>query len=83
MRDKENKFRFTMGKQSGCFYEDRIHMELSPYLVETIMLMFQKRAMSQNNYDFQGIERERKDFFQSALDQYKEVREKYMAKEKK
>ena len=58
-------------KQSGCYYKDRINLELSPSDLESLIGLAEKKALEASTYLEQGIWRALKDKLQSRLDEWR------------
>jgi len=72
---KQKQAKFTLGEQPGCYLDDKIHMELSPRLLQKMITILQVRALSAEDYISQGVDRGDKDYLQAVLDEYNEARE--------
>ena len=64
-----------IGKVEGCIFNDRIDLELSPSDLEGIIELCEAEVMSEKNYSFQGLYRERKDYLQSRFDAWEKARD--------
>ena len=50
-----------LGKESGCYFNDRIDLELSPSDLESLIGLAEKKALEASTYLEQGIWRALKD----------------------
>lgn len=66
--------------ECGCIFNDRIDLEVSPSDLEDLISIYKKKSLCADNYSLQGIYREKKDYFQSRYDAWKEARENYHPK---
>lgn len=65
------------GEQQGCEFDDRVSIEFEPAELTDLMLIFKRRAETEDNYNTQGRERKRCELFTTARDIWeKERREK-------
>lgn len=73
-----------LGKESSCYFDDKIDLELSPGDLEKIIRLVKDRSMEEQNWDFQGLWRELKDYLQRRFDAWGKERKKMaIRKEKK
>lgn len=64
-----------LGEKNGCIFKDIVYVPISPSLLELLCQIFEERALKEDVYYKQGLERDCKDFFQNALDGWKKTRE--------
>ena len=62
------------GKQSGCYYKDRISLELSPSDLEDLIILTEKKALEASAYLEQSLWRNLKDKLQSRFDEWRRLR---------
>ena len=56
------------GKIEGCLFNDRVSIELSPYIIKWLKHIFEKRALNAKTYSDQTEEREMYDVFAKAYE---------------
>ena len=72
---------FILGESTGCLYKDKIVIEISPSMADTIANTFRELALKENvSYERQGVYREISDFFRKV---FREWDEKRLEKDKK
>ena len=64
-----------LGKQQGCYFDDRIDCHLSPSELAKLIALVQGEAMNTTNYNSQGLWRELKDYLQRRFDEWRAARE--------
>ena len=65
-----------LGEQSGCYFNDRIDLELSPSDLEDLIILTEKKALEVSAYLEQGLWRNLKDKLQSRFDEWRRLRNK-------
>jgi len=70
-----------LGKQSGCYFNDIIDVNLSPSQLEDLVNMAEEKAMNETNYDIVGLYRTLKDLLNTRYHDWTEAREKLKKKE--
>jgi len=65
-----------LGKQSGCYYNDKIDLELSPSDLEDLIILTEKKALEASAYLEQSLWRNLKDKLQSRFDEWRRLRNK-------
>ena len=65
-----------LGKQQGCYFDDRIDCNLSPNELTNLIALTQGEAMNTTNYNSQGLWRELKDYLQRRFDEWRAARDK-------
>ena len=63
-----------LGEQSGCYFNDRIDLELSPSDLEDLIILIEKKALEASTYLEQGLWRNLKDKLQSRFDKWRRLR---------
>ena len=63
-----------LGKEEGCYINDRIDLELSPSDLESLIRLTEERALTALTYLEQGIWRVLKDKLQSRFDEWRRLR---------
>lgn len=58
-------------RQSGCYFNDKVDLELSPSDLESLIGLTEKKALEASTYLEQGIWRALKDKLQSRLDEWR------------
>jgi len=56
-------------------FDDGIEIILSPSLMQELMAIFKEKALRESNYDTQGLYRAKADFFESAFDAWRVMRD--------
>jgi len=65
-----------LGKEEGCYINDRIDLELSPSDLENLVILTEKKALEASTYLEQGAWRNLKDKLQSRFDEWRRLRNK-------
>jgi len=64
-----------LGKQSGCWFNDIVDLELSPSDLETLVGLTEEKALAASTYLEQGIWRALKDKLQVRFDEWRRLRD--------
>jgi hypothetical protein len=54
---------FELGKQTGCLFDDKIAINISPSLAQELNEHFRRVALKTESYGEQGLARTNADFF--------------------
>ena len=65
------------GEKQGCYFQDEILLPTTPSMLRDLAQIYEERALEEHHYMNQGLERERKDFFQDAFNYWRKMREDY------
>ena len=63
-----------IGKRDGCFFDDRIDLELSPSNLQSLIHLVEDKSLSVQNYKTVGLWREIKDYLQTRNDEWERQR---------
>lgn len=65
---------FKLTDQTGCLFNDRIIISISPSLAEELALDYRAKALEAESYNEQGLAREISDFFNSIYHSWEDAR---------
>lgn len=66
-----------LGDKNGCLFDDLIQIQVSPDWLQEITDVFKEKALNNKNYDFQGLDREKADFFDKAYNTWRKARNEF------
>lgn len=75
--DKEDNDSIKIAKLSdmeGSYFNDRVWVKVSPSWLNDIMVTYRQMALMGNDYTYQGVCREKADFFTIAYDKWNATR---------
>jgi len=65
-----------LGEKSGCWFNDRVDLELSPSDLEILVRLTEEKALAASSYFEQGVWRNLKDYLQSRFNEWRGQRDK-------
>ena len=71
-----------LGEESGCSFNDKIDLELSPSDLEELIRLTEEKALVASTYLEQGIWRSLKDKLQVRFDEWRRLRDKQNEKDR-